>query len=228
MENCNVCDHKNLLEVKFNNVLLRTDSSSKILHEYKSYICKNCGVLNQHPQMSEAVLSKHYNSSYRKSGYSISIGEKSIDFPIKFSQTGLSFQRFFHFSRIIDKEKINIENKTLLDYGSYQGAFLYGCKKLYNCKTIGYDYNVNGLKFSKNFLNIDEIYETKNIYVDTFDQDIDICSLIHTFEHINNPNKFLYHLHRNILRDGDLVYIEVPDIETCHFADPTHCFMYSI
>ena len=47
MENCNVCDHKNLLEVKFNNVLLRTDSSSKILHEYKSYICKNCARCNQ-------------------------------------------------------------------------------------------------------------------------------------------------------------------------------------
>lgn len=67
MKNCNVCDNKNLLEVKFNNVFLRTDSRSKMLHEYKSYICKNCGVLNQHTQMSEADLSEHYNSSYRKS-----------------------------------------------------------------------------------------------------------------------------------------------------------------
>ena len=228
MNNCNICDYKNLIEVKFNNVFLRTDSSSKKLHNYKSYICKNCGVLNQYPQMSELDLSKHYNSIYRKSGYEITIGDKKIDFPLKFSQTGLSFQRFYHFRKIIDQNNINIKNKTVLDYGSYQGAFLYACKKLYNCKTIGYDYNKDGLIFSKNFLNIDETFETKNIYEDKFDQNIDLCSLIHVFEHINKPNDFLTHLHKNILKEGDLLYIEVPDIETYHFADPTHCFMYSI
>lgn len=228
MNSCNVCEYVNLIEVKFNNIFLRTDSKLKDLHNYKSYICKNCGVLNQHPQMSEKELSNYYNSNYRSSGYEMQIGDKLIDFPLKFHQTGISFQRFFYFNKILKTNNINIQNKTVLDYGSYQGAFLYSCKKIYNCKTIGYDYNVDGLNFSKEFLNIDKTYETKNIYSDQFDEKIDLCTLIHTFEHVNKPNEFLNHLHKNILNQGDLVYIEVPDVETYHFADPTHCFMYSL
>ena len=57
-----------------------------------------------------------------------------MDFPLQFDQTGISFQRFFHFHRIIeslnprnDDLKFNSET-TILDYGAYQGAFLYACK----------------------------------------------------------------------------------------------------
>ena len=32
------------------------------VRKYKNFICENCGVLNQYPQMSEEKLSKYYNS----------------------------------------------------------------------------------------------------------------------------------------------------------------------
>lgn len=228
MKKCNICENPSLFEVKFNNPFLRTDSYNKKIHNYKCFICENCGALNQYPQLSEIDLSNYYNSSYRKSGYQIKFENKLLDFPLKFSQTGESFQRFFYFYKMINEINFDLNNKTILDYGSYQGAFLFACKKLYNCKTIGYDHNLNGLNFAKNFLDIDQVFQTKDIYKDEFNQKIDLCSLIHTFEHIKKPNELLLHIDKKILSDDGLIYIEIPDLETCHFADPTHCFMYSI
>ena len=228
MEKCNICESNKLILVDFNNILLRTDSKNKNIHEYKNFICENCGVLNQYPQMSEEKLSKYYNSSYRNTGHHLKINNQTLDFPLKFDQTGISFQRFYYFQKILEKTNFNISKKIVLDYGSYQGAFLYACKKYYNNYTIGYDYNEEGLKFSKQYLEIDEVFKTKDIYSDFFPKKIDICTLIHVFEHLGNPNKFLKHLYNNILNQNGHVYIEVPDIESSHYSDPTHCFTYSV
>jgi len=227
MEKCNICNHKKLILVDFNNLILRTDSKNANIHYYKSYICENCGILNQHPQMTDQQLSDHYNSNYRETTYKLKINNQILDFPLKFEQTGISFQRFFHFNKIIENTKIKLHNKIILDYGSYQGSFLYACKKIYNSYTIGYDYNDEGLKFSKKYLGIDETIKTSDIYNDKFSSKPHLCSLIHVFEHLGNPNKFLKHLHDNILNDGGYIYIEVPDINSSHFSDPTHCFTYN-
>lgn len=227
MEKCNICEYDKLILVDFNNIVLRTDSKNKNLHDYKNYICKNCGVLNQHPQMDEIKLSSYYNSSYRDTAYKIDLGKKTIDFPLKFEQTGISFQRFFHFYKIINKSKIDLQNQVVLDYGSYQGSFLYACKKVFDSFTIAYDYNDEGLKFSKNYLELDEIKKTENIYEDLFKTKPYLCSLIHVFEHLSKPNKFLKHVCDNILGETGYIYIEVPDIYGNHFSDPTHCFTYS-
>ena len=109
MEKCNICEYDKLILVDFNNIVLRTDSKNKNLHDYKNYICRNCGVLNQHPQMDEIKLSSYYNSSYRDTAYKIDLGKKTIDFPLKFEQTGISFQRFFHFYKIINKSKVYLK-----------------------------------------------------------------------------------------------------------------------
>tara|TARA_B100001175_G_C19482426_1_gene627892 strand:- start:734 stop:1801 length:1068 start_codon:yes stop_codon:yes gene_type:complete len=227
MEKCNICEYEKLILVDFNNIFLRTESKNKNVHDYKNFICKNCGVLNQSPQMSEEQLSKYYNSDYRNTGHQLTFNEKVIDFPLKFDQTGISFQRFHYFQKIIEKTNLDIFKKNILDFGSYQGSFLYACKKFYDSYTIGYDYNDEGLKFSKNFLEIDEVFKTKDIYSDLFPKKIKICTLIHVFEHLGNPNKFLKHVHKNILEENGYIYIEVPDIQSSHYSDPTHCFTYS-
>lgn len=226
MKKCNICECNKLILIDFNNILLRTDSKNKNLHEYKNFICENCGVLNQQPQMSEETLSEYYNSLYRNTGYQLKINDQILDFPLKFDQTGISFQRFYYFQKILEKTNLNINKKIVLDYGSYQGAFLYACKKYFNTYSIGYDYNEEGLKFSKEYLEIDEVFKTKDIYSDLFPKKIDICTLIHVFEHLGDPNKFLKHLYNNILDENGHIYIEVPDIESSHYSDPTHCFTY--
>ena len=226
MEKCNICDHSKLIKVDFNNLVLRTDSKDKALHDYNSFICQNCGVLNQHPQMDERQVSDYYNSSYRQTGFKFHTKNFTIDLPLKFEQTGISFQRFYHFNKIIKKMELLLKNKPILDYGSYQGAFLYACKKAYNAYTIAYDYNEEGLKFSSKYLELDEVKKTDNIYTDSFNKRPFICTLIHVFEHLARPNEFLTHIHKNILEEEGYIYIEVPDINGNHFSDPTHCFTY--
>tara|TARA_Y100000591_G_C21804225_1_gene683846 strand:- start:102 stop:1169 length:1068 start_codon:yes stop_codon:yes gene_type:complete len=227
MKKCNICGNDKLILIDYNNILLRTDSKNNKIHVYESFICENCGVLNQYPQMTTDQLSEYYNSDYRNTGNQLTLNNKTLDFPLKFDQTGISFQRFYYFNKIVDKSNLTINQKTILDYGAYQGAFLFACKKYYNAITIAYDYNDEGLKFAKNYLGIDKVFKTKDIYSDVFSEKINICTLIHVFEHLGDPNKFLKHIRNNVLDENGNIYIEVPDIKTSHYSDPTHCFTYS-
>ena len=73
MDKCNICNYSKLIKIDYNNLILRTDSKNKKLHEYENFICENCGTLNQHPQMNDKQLSDHYNSDYRQTNYKIKI-----------------------------------------------------------------------------------------------------------------------------------------------------------
>ena len=189
MENCKICLEESYKKVDFNNFFLRTDSGNKALHDYEMRICLNCGVVYQHPQISQNAVTEHYRSNYRPSSEIKLDKNKSIFFPLHFEQTGISFQRFYNFYNIINElkivNKIGDINKstTFLDYGAYQGSFLYACKKTWNVKTIANDFNQEGLKFAKNFLDIDKTYESKDIYKDEFSEQIDVCTVIHVLEH---------------------------------------------
>ena len=101
MNKCNICEHSKLIKIDYNNLILRTDSKNKHIHNYESFVCENCGVLNQHPQMDQNQLSEYYNSDYRNTGYQLNIDDRTIDFPLKFDQTGISFQRFYHFHSLV-------------------------------------------------------------------------------------------------------------------------------
>ena len=235
MNYCKICSEKKFLEINFNNLFLRTDSSNKKLHNYESRICSNCGVVFQYPQISEDVIAKHYNADYRKTNYSLNLDNNlTIDFPLQIDRTGISFQRFYYFFKILNEIKntekdLNFaDSKTILDYGAYQGAFLYACKKTWkNIKTIAYDYNDNGLEFAKKFLNIDYIYKAKNITKDLIDHKVDICVALHSLEHMSDPVNFLKHVKSNILKNDGYVYIEVPCALTSEFNNPSHLFMYT-
>ncbi|MDA9202687.1 class I SAM-dependent methyltransferase [Candidatus Pelagibacter ubique] len=231
---CKICLEEKYYKVDFNNFFLRTDSGNKSLHDYDMRICDNCGVVYQYPQISNEEVTKHYESSYRRTNSPIDLDkEYKIDFPLHFEQTGISFQRFYYFYKIIEKVKktekelVLDNNTTILDCGAYQGAFLYACQKVWNVKTIGNDYNEDGLKFAKNYLNINETYKSKDIYTDVFNENINICSAIQVLEHLHDPIKFLKHIKKNVLKNKGYIYIEVPCAESSTYDDPTHLFMYT-
>ena len=234
-DKCKICAEEKHHKIDFNNFFLRTDSAHKSLHDYKMRICDNCGVVYQYPPIPLEKVIKHYKSSYRKTNSQIELGkDHKIDLPMQFEQTRISFQRFYHFFKIVEKiketekELVFDNNTTILDYGAYQGAFLYACQKVWNVKTIGNDYNEDGLKFAKNYLNINTTYKSEDIYNDIFEEKIDVCTAIHVLEHLHDPVKFLKHIKSNILKNKGYIYIEVPCAESSTYDDPTHLFMYTI
>jgi 2-polyprenyl-3-methyl-5-hydroxy-6-metoxy-1,4-benzoquinol methylase len=233
-DQCKICTEEKYHKINFNNFFLRTDSSNKSLHDYEMRICDNCGVVYQYPPIPLDKVTKHYKSSYRKTISQIELGkDHKIDLPVQFEQTRISFQRFYHFFKIVEKiketekELVLNNNTTILDYGAYQGVFLYACQKVWDVKTIGNDYNEEGLKFAKNYLNINTTYKSEDIYNDVFEEKIDVCTAIHVLEHLHDPIKFLKHIKNNILKNKGYIYIEVPCAETSTYDDPTHLFMYT-
>lgn len=233
-ENCKICDEKKFYKVEFNNLYLRTDSYDKELHTYTTRVCYNCGVVYQFPQINLKNVIKHYEKNYRKTKNPIYFNDKEkIEFPLQFGQTGISFQRFFHFYRIIQNlisndGQLKFDNKTtILDYGAYQGAFLYACKKKWDVRTIAYDHNEMGLKLAKNFLGIDSTFKAVDINKDVFNENVHVCTAIQVFEHLSDPLGFLYNVKKNVLKESGYIYIEVPSALSSEFSNPTHLFMYT-
>ena len=229
--NCKICDDEEYIKVDFNNLFLRTNSYNPKLHEFENRVCNNCGVVYQYPQITEREETSHYANNFRKTKFPIFLkNNERLDFPLQFDQTGISFQRFYNFYKIIDDLKENLkinENTTILDYGAYQGAFLYACKKVWGSKTIAYDNNEDGLKFAKEFLKINKTYKTKKIESDVFDEKVDLCTAIQVLEHLRNPRDFFLHLKDKVLKTNGLLYIEVPCALTSELSNPVHLHMFT-
>lgn len=160
---CKICGEKNKICIDKNDFFLRTDSSNKKLIDYKNFVCANCGNIYHFPDISNKKLIRHYQSNYRNTESIINLGKMNIDLPVKFDWTTRSFHRFHAFFEIIKNNKITKSKRKIkiLDYGCYQGAFLYSCKKIFNFKTIGTDYNKEGLNLAKSVFMVDEVFETK-------------------------------------------------------------------
>lgn len=225
---CQICKDNRSIEIKKNNFFLRTDSSDKKLINFKNFICYNCGTIYHHPNIEKKKLINHYRTGYRKTDLIINLDDKSIDLPLKFEWTGISFQRFHAFYKILKKNiKIRLNNEDkILDYGCYQGAFLYACKKIYKVKVIGADYNKDGLRMAKSYFGVDKVFEINDNF---FKKKINakIMTLIHVFEHLMDPVSFLKKIKKNTLAKNGLVYLEIPNPFSNPLNDPTHLFLYS-
>ena len=232
--NCKICNDDKFIKVNFNNLYLRTDSANKNLHDFTQRVCFNCGVVFQFPQIEKNKSTSYYETVSRITKHPIYLDENErIDFPIQFEQTGISFQRFHHFHKIIKKYsekfsdlKLNSDT-TILDYGAYQGAFLHACQRKWGVKTIAYDYNENGLRHAKNFLNINSVVKSNDICSDVFDEEINFCTALQVLEHLYNPLDFLKHVKNNVLKKKGYIYIEVPCALTSEFNNPVHLFMFT-
>jgi len=226
---CKICGDNSSKVITKNNFFLRIDSSDKKLIDYKNLVCYNCGTIYHQPNIDEKKLIDHYQNAYRKTDSIIHLDEKTIDLPLRFDWTSVSFHRFHAFYEILLKNRNCLDYKKknkILDYGCYQGAFLYACKKNFNFETIGTDHNSEGLKMAKSFFMVDEVFETNSSF---YEKKInsDIITLLHVFEHLLDPVGFLSKIKKNILKNNGLIYLEIPNPYSNPLNDPTHLFLYS-
>jgi 2-polyprenyl-3-methyl-5-hydroxy-6-metoxy-1,4-benzoquinol methylase len=223
---CKICGEDKKIKINKNDFFLRSDSSHKKINNFKNFICYNCGTIYHIPEINYKKLDNFYKNIYRKTNSALDLGDATIDLPLKFEWTNISFQRFYAFYDILKKtQNSNIANKKIFDYGCYQGAFLYACQNVLRAKGVGADYDINGLKLAKYFFNI----KTYNINKSLFKRKIKakIITLLHVFEHLVNPVDFLIKIKKNLLEKNGLIYLEIPNPFSNPLNDPTHLFLYS-
>jgi len=163
-------------------------------------ICKNCGLIQSNPQLSDEEYKRFYSSNDYKSLYE---GENFLE---------TSKSRYKESNHIFDTllpvmKEYNLN--TILEFGCGGGWNLYPFyKKGYT--VTGYDYSFDMIKLGRSYgLNLrqgsfTEIHSTNDKY--------DVIILNHVIEHftdfINNMESIIQHLSAN-----GIVYIGVPNMD---------------
>lgn len=160
--------------------------------------CKNCGLIFQEPKNGVASF---YRKEYRQKHGPI-LGKV------------LSSRELFEYNlplqepRIKELKSILKPNFRVLDIGSSAGHFLYAVKnKVKEC--VGIELNVENAEFTRNELGIkvfNEPIEEAPLTPDYFD----LITIYHTFEHIEDPLRFLKFVYKYLKPKGYL-FIEVPN-----------------
>lgn len=182
------------------------------------------------PQPTQQVLTEIYSSIYRDSSFAIIVSDdKTIDLPVQFPESAYSFARFENFVSCAPflAEPLN-EGSFVIDLGGYQGMFLSAMREAYGIDGIVADFNVKGIKFASEALGF-----TKSVVIDdvlnvSAAKKADMVTMVHSFEHMANPQEVLENIRSNLLKDNGYVYIEVPNLYGSPLNDPTHLFTFSM
>ena len=214
---CEICGSNAYIPIDFTSFLFRTSSSLPEVNEYCNHICAGCGVITPYPPPDIQKLVAHYQGEYRASRYAVKAGDRSIEPPISIPWSGVSFQRFQSFLNAVNDvadtwpDAVPTTKDTIIDYGAYQGLFLYAAGKVWGSQGIAYDFSRTGIEFARDALGLKQSQVAQDIYVDTFQERARFVTLVHSFEHLDKPLKFMAHLRDNILTEDGWVYLEVPN-----------------
>ena len=165
-------------------------------------ICKNCGLIQMNPRMTQEAYNHFYNTEQKK----LYIGKNIVNDEYFKSQyiRGKAIFRFLQ-----EKLKININNLNILEIGTSAGGILKYFKDKGN-KVCGCDLCSEYIEFGKKQYGL-------NLFVGTIeDMDIkqtpDIVIYSHVIEHILNPIDELIKL-KSIINNKSYIYIELPGVK---------------
>lgn len=170
-------------------------------------ICKDCGLVQTNPLMTETSLHEFYNSEYRE-----------IDQGLQSPNEGFFLRQFNHGRNIYKYiERITrkpIKNKFIVEIGTGAGGILKFFKEKGN-KVFGLDIDSEYIEFGKE--------QGLNLEIGTLNQlsaldrkpDLVICS--HVLEHLRDPVRELQKI-RTYMHNSSILYAEVPGIKFLHFS----------
>ena len=167
-------------------------------------ICKECGLVQTNPRMSQKSYNKFYDSEYAK--LYVGEGKPTEEFFTKQYNHGAYIYDY------IRRFSGKIENKFIVEVGTGAGGILQYFKEKGN-EVYGVDLGSDYIEFGKQKgLNlevgtIDKLYSLK--------KKLDVVIYSHIVEHLLNPVDELKKL-RNILNEDSLLYIEVPGLKNLY------------
>jgi 2-polyprenyl-3-methyl-5-hydroxy-6-metoxy-1,4-benzoquinol methylase len=229
---CGICQSE-CVPLDVESFLFPATSYAPEFHEYENRICTGCGVVSMHPAPDEERLAEFYNTTYRRGGDAIEVGGRLLDTPVDFTVGGKSLARVKTFHDVISAnasrvpELVPSAEDTVIDYGAYQGMFLYGVSQLWGCRCIAYDYSESGIDFARRAFGFTESRVAKDINSDVFAESVKFVTMIHALEHMRDPVRFLTHVREKVLRKDGFLYLEVPNLFGIPLCEPVHFFTYS-
>ncbi len=169
--------------------------------------CKNCGLVYQNPRLNLESIKEFYDQEYIAH-------RKKTDFGILTPIYEWTMNKHDRDKERLVKRFISVDSsKKLLDVGCAVGTFLLHMKKKTQCQIVGVDF-----KDGSHFPGFDQIdFKEGLFYEQEFkENDFDLITMWHFFEHDYDPNKTLKTAHRILKNDGKLV-IEVPRLDSVTF-----------
>ena len=185
--NCPVCNSNSYAEYeKFGSNL-----------QYTYVKCRNCSLVytNPRPKYNQDFIDSCYSSYYQ---YTANITGDLDSIP----QSSLQmFKEEVEYISKYDRHK-----KSVLDIGSGMGTFLLAAKKYYSVY-IGLDVSEQMAAFVEKNIGA-------KVYIEQFDtfqhEPFSLIHMSHVIEHIPNPNDWIAHANKLLIKDGILV-INVPN-----------------
>ena len=90
------------------------------------------------------------------------------------------------------------------------------------------DFNISGIEFAQKCFSFDNssVIKDINTFIDSITEPVDMFAMVHSFEHLYDPDVTLSNIKKKLTTEG-LLYIEVPNALATPLDDPTHIYMYS-
>ena len=166
-------------------------------------ICRNCGLVQTNPRMSQAAYNDFYSYHYRD----LYIGTKKISTQTFFDNQISQGKNIINF--LNDNTDIEYSNLKVLEVGCGAGGILYQFKEM-GAKVKGIDLGVDYLNFGKENYSLDlTIGSSKELQMS---EKFDLIIYSHCFEHILDLEEELEQITRLLTLKG-IIYIEVPGIK---------------
>lgn len=165
-------------------------------------ICRDCGLVQTSPRLTEAANREFYDSEYRP----LYVGTERPTHAF-FCRQVEQGQKIIH--RLETKARFKFCGQTVVEIGCGAGGILEAFNKR-GCQVMGFDWGTDYLKFGRNEFGLDLRVGGLMALPAQIKPDLVIYS--HVLEHVSDPRAELRQLHSR-LRPDALIYIEVPGVK---------------
>ncbi len=180
-------------------------------------ICKQCGLAQTNPRMTQEAYNNFYNEEYRFI-YGGDEAPTEKFFADQYTRLGKKIYNFISSSL----QEQSLKGKFVLEVGCGAGGIL----KYFSdqgCRIKGIDLGSQYVEYGKRVHNLDlEVMPIEKLQLD---QKPDIIIYSHVLEHILDLKSQLSSI-RSLMHDQTILYIEVPGLKNLHRSYNTDLLLY--